>query len=78
MRWIILLMIFPFTTLAQGLSADEQKQLMEENKRLKAELESCRTNPSTEESKNLMKTLERGKKFQEDQAKALEELDKED
>lgn len=78
MRLILLLAIVSSTAFSQNLSPQEQKNLIEENKRLRAELESCRTNPSSEESKKLMQTLERGKKFQEDQAKALEELEKED
>lgn len=72
------LLSFSLTSLSQTLSTEEQKQLIEENKRLKSELDSCRTNPPKEDSKNLMKTLERGKKFQEDQLNALEQLDKED
>ena len=78
MKLILCLAILSCSAIAENLSLLEQKRLIEENKKLKAELEACKSNPSTQDSKKLMQTLERGKKFQEDQLRALEELEKED
>ena len=67
--------------MAQNLSAEEQKNLIEENKMLREELKKLQNeqkNPNSSESMKMMEALKRGQTFQEEQNKALEELDKED
>ncbi len=65
--------------LAQGLSPEEQKRLADENKMLRQEIQRLKTQPAAPaESGKMMEALMKGKKFQEEQNKALEELDKED
>jgi hypothetical protein len=76
MKAIILLLIFSTSLLAQTLSPDEQKKLIEENKMLREELTKSQAAPA--QSPQIMDTLKKGQKFQEDQQKALEEIDKED
>ena len=60
---------------AQNLTPEEQKNLIEENKMLKEQLKK-QQNP--EVPANMMQALQKGQKYQEEQNKALEELDKED
>jgi nicotinamide riboside kinase len=71
---LLLLLTYAF---AQNLTPEEQRRLIEENKFLKAEILKCKSIPSSEDSKRLMETLQRGKTFQEEQNKALKELDEE-
>jgi hypothetical protein len=75
---ILILMIFCMSTeiYAQNISEDEAKKLIEENQMLKSELVKAQENPQN--SQKLMEALKKGQKYQEDQAKALEELDRED
>lgn len=73
---ILLLMILTSPLYAQNLTPEEQKNLIEENKFLKEEILKAKETP--QDSAKIMETLKKGQRFQEDQAKALEELDKED
>lgn len=61
---------------AQNLSPEEQKNLIEENKFLKQEILKAKETP--QDSAKLMETLQKGQRFQEEQNKALEELERED
>lgn len=74
----VLLFLFTTSLFAQNLTPEEQQRLIEENKFLKAEVLKAKENPTPQNSEKLMEALKRGQKFQEDQAKALEELDKEE
>ncbi|MFL5808428.1 MAG: hypothetical protein ACJ749_02845 [Flavisolibacter sp.] len=76
MKIIIALCLLSNFTFAQNLSPDEQKKLVEENKMLREEIMKSKANP--EVPPNMMEALQKGQKFQEDQNKALEELDKDD
>lgn len=71
-------MLLSASAFSQILSPEEQKALVEENKFLKEEILKAKQNPTPQDSAKLMETLKKGQKYQEDQAKALEELDKED
>lgn len=62
---------------AQNLTQEEQKALIEENKMLREQIKKQQAAPPQDSAK-LMEALKKGQKFQEDQNKALEELDKED
>lgn len=64
------------TSFAQNLSPEEQKNLIEENKMLREQLKKQQENPKVPD--NMMQVLQKGQKYQEEQNKALEELDKED
>jgi hypothetical protein len=75
MKILILMILAINVAFAQNLSPNEQKELIDENKMLREELKKLQNNP--EGSKNLMDALKRGQKYQEEQNKALEELDKE-
>lgn len=68
---------------AQNLPPSEQERLKEENqtlrtenKLLKSELQKLKSQNATD-SARMMEVLQKGKKYQEDQLKALEELDQE-
>jgi hypothetical protein len=74
---ILLFLFLTTSVLAQNLSPEEQKNLIEENKMLKAQIQK-KNDPTPQESQKIMETLIKGQKYQQDQAKALEELDKED
>lgn len=64
---------------AQNLTQEEQKRLIEENKFLKEEILKLKSQQSApQNSAKIMEALQKGKTFQEEQQKALEELDKED
>lgn len=78
MKLMILCLLVVTSAFSQDLTSEEQKALIEENKFLKAELMKSKSNPSTAESKKMMEALEKGRRFQEEQIKALEELDKEE
>lgn len=81
MKTALLLCLITSSALAQGLSAEEQKNLIEENRMLREEikkLQDSQNNPTSAQSQKMMEALQRGKRFQEEQNKALEELDKED
>lgn len=77
MKLLSCLFLFVSLAQAQNLSPEEQKRLLDENKFLKEELMKAKTNPAPEQSNQMMQALQKGKKFQEDQNKALEELDQE-
>jgi regulator of replication initiation timing len=69
-------MMFLITSaFAQNLSPKEQKDLIEENKMLREELNKLQNHPGN--SNKIMEALKKGQKYQEEQNKALEELDKE-
>lgn len=72
----LLFLMFTTSVFAQNLSPEEQQKLIEENKFLKAEILKAKESP--QDSAKIMETLKKGQKFQEEQARALEELDKED
>jgi long-subunit acyl-CoA synthetase (AMP-forming) len=81
MKTALLLLLLSTASMAQNLSPEEQKNLIEENKMLREELKKLQNeqkNPNSSESMKMMEALKRGQKFQEEQNKALEELDKED
>ena len=73
---LILLTLMSSLTSAQNLSPEEQKNLIEENKMLREQLKNQQESPA--DSAKMMEALKKGQKFQEEQNKALEELDKED
>lgn len=71
---------------AQSLTPEEQKKLIEENKALKEEVKflkseiiKVKTSDATpQDSKKMMEVLQKGKRYQEEQNQALEELNKDD
>jgi len=75
MKKTILIFLLISSAHAQNLSPKEQQELIEENKMLKAEIKKLQNTPS--DSSKLMDALKKGQKYQEEQIKALEELDKE-
>lgn len=75
MKILIILTIMSSSLFAQNLTPEEQKNLIEENKMLKEQLQK-QQNP--EVPAHMMKALKKGQKYQEEQNKALEELDKEE
>ena len=76
MKILILLAFLTSTAFAQNLSPEEQKNLIEENKMLREQLKKQQEAPKVPD--NMMQALQKGQKYQEEQNKALEELDKED
>lgn len=76
MKILILLALMTSASFAQNLSPEEQKNLIEENKMLREQLKKQQENPKVPD--NMMQVLQKGQKYQEEQNKALEELDKED
>lgn len=77
MRFLILI-ILSFSAYSQNLSPEEQKRLIEENKMLREEIRKLKTEPAPQESMKMMEALQKGRKYQEDSNKLLEELDHED
>ena len=78
--FFVFCMITSFSILAEAsLSLEEQKRLIEDNKQLKSQLKEKQGGDQvdSQQSQMIMEKLKAGKKFQEDQQKALEELDKE-
>jgi uncharacterized protein YlxW (UPF0749 family) len=75
MKILILMMFLITSAFAQNLSPKEQKDLIEENKMLREELNKLQNHPGN--SNKIMEALKKGQKYQEEQNKALEELDKE-
>ena len=75
MKKIILSLLLISSATAQNLSPEEQKKLIEENKMLREEIKKLQAKPT--DSSKLMDALRKGQKYQEEQLKALEELDKE-
>ncbi|HXH31395.1 MAG TPA: hypothetical protein VNJ01_11325 [Bacteriovoracaceae bacterium] len=83
MRYLILLITVSTLILesyAQNLSPDQQKKLLEEVKVLRERVKVLETKASSKEALNpgMMETLNKGIKYQEDQQKALDDLDKDD
>ena len=76
MKLLILLALLTSVSFAQNLSPEEQKNLIEENKMLREQLKKQQEAPKVPD--NMMQALQKGQKYQEEQNKALEELDKED
>ena len=68
-------MLLSFTALAQNLSPEEQKRLIEENASLKAQAASQELDPAQSEA--IMQKLQKGQKHQQESNEYLEELDKE-
>ena len=73
---ILLILLLCSFAEAQNLSPEEQKNLIEENKMLREQLKKQQEAPA--DSAKMMEALKKGQKYQEEQNKALEELDKED
>jgi hypothetical protein len=71
-------LLLSFSALAQTMSPEEQKRLVEENKMLRQEILNLKTEPSAKDSAKIMETLQKGKKHQEESNQMLEELDKEE
>lgn len=76
MKITIILILLSSLATAQNLTPEEQKNLIEENKMLREQLNKQQTQPA--DSAKMMEALKKGQKYQEEQNKALEELDKED
>lgn len=73
---IPLLLLLSSFAIAEELTPDEQKAIIEENKMLREQLKKQQEAPA--DSAKMMEALKKGQKYQEEQNKALEELDKED
>ncbi len=77
---ILIFLLFTQLAFAQDSKLlEENKHLKEENKMLREEIKKLQ-NPAapTAQSTQMMEALKRGQKHQEEQNKALEELDKEE
>jgi hypothetical protein len=77
-KFTLCLLLLHGAASAQNLSPGEQKRLVDENKMLRDEIQRLKTQPAPADSRKMMDALMKGKKFQEEQNKALEELDKEE
>ncbi len=79
MKIIIFLLFTNFAFAQDSKLIEENKQLREENKMLRAEIKKLQSPavPSAQTTQ-MMDALKRGQKYQEEQNKALEELDKEE
>lgn len=77
MKFLVSILFFTTFAMADNLTNEEQKKLLEENQMLRQEIKKLQSAPP-EDSHKMMEALKKGQKFQEDQNKALEELDKED
>jgi hypothetical protein len=71
-------LLLSLSALAQTMSPEEQKRLVEENKMLRQEILNLKTEPSGKDSAKIMETLQKGKKHQEESNQMLEELVKEE
>ncbi len=83
MKMGILILLFTLPAFSQSLSPEEQKRLIEENSALKQENQKLKSELSKHQGQNadtarMMEILQKGKKYQEDQLKALEELENEE
>jgi len=76
MKILIIVALMSSMSFAQNLTPEEQKNLIEENKMLREQIKKQQEEPKV--PAHMMEALKKGQKFQEDQNKALEELDKED
>lgn len=77
MNFLMCFFLLTTTLMADTLTHDEKKELVEENQMLREEIKKLQ-NQGPADSAKMMEALKKGQKFQEDQNKALEELDKED
>lgn len=77
MRFLILF-VLSSSVIAQNLSPEEQKRLIEENKMLREEIRKMKSEPAPQDSMKMMEALKKGQKHQEESNKLLEELDQED
>ena len=79
MKVIIFLLLTQVAFAQDSKLIQENKHLKEENKMLREEIKKLQ-NPSapSAQTTQMMDALKRGQKYQEDQNKALEELDRED
>lgn len=77
--FIFILMFTQFAYAQDSKLIEENKHLREENKMLREEIKKLQ-NPvaPTAQTSQMMDALKRGQKYQEEQNKALEELDKEE
>jgi hypothetical protein len=78
MKQTFYLLLLSFSALAQTMTPEEQKLLVEENKMLRQQLLKLKTEPPAKDSAKIMESLQKGKKHQEEANKMLEELDKEE
>lgn len=81
MKLFIPILFFTQIAFSQSLTSEEQKRLIQdnqslraENKRLQEELAKVKGQNSADTAR-MMEVLQKGKKYQEEQLKALEELD---
>lgn len=79
MKIIIFLLLTQVAFAQDSKLIEENKHLKEENKMLREEIKKLQ-NPvaPTAQTTQMMEALKRGQKYQEEQNKALEELDKEE
>ncbi len=77
---LIIFLLFTQVAFAQDSKLiEENKQLKEENRMLREEIKKLQTQPqSPAGSAKMMEALKKGQAYQEEQNKALEELDKEE
>lgn len=77
---ILIILLFTQLALADDSKLiDENKKLREENLMLRSEMKKLQAAPvPNAKSAQMMEALKRGQKYQEEQNKALEELDKEE
>ena len=80
--WMLFLLV-SLPVYSQSLSAEDQNRMKEENAMLKKENQQLKDEllklkgQSKADMAKMMEVLQKGKKYQEDQLKALEELEKE-
>lgn len=83
MKILVFIFIISMPAFSQSLSPEDQKRLLEENSALKKENqqlkeELSRVQGPSGDTARMMEVLQKGKKYQEDQLRALEELEKEE
>ena len=78
MKSTFFLILLSFVGNSQNLSPEEQKKLIEENRILKEQLLKTKSSTTPTDSVKIMEALKKGEKFQKEQNKYLDELDKED
>lgn len=79
MKIIIFLLFTNFAFAQDSKLIEENRLLKEENKMLREEIKKLQSPPlPSAQTTQMMEALKRGQKYQEEQNKALEELDKED
>ncbi len=74
----LVLVFLTLKTFSQNLSQEEQRKLLEEVKLLREKVKALEGRSEGTVPPDLMKTLQKGLKHQQDQQRALDELEKED